>query len=106
MEFSNVTVKAEANLYFDGKVVSHQITLTDGTVKTLGVIFSGDYHFGTERAERMEITGGECSVLLDGAEGSTVYSKGSYFDVPANSGFTITVPSDVCQYVCHYIEAE
>ena len=55
MEFSNVTAKAKANVYFDGKVVSHGIVLEDGTTKTFGLIYPGSYHFGTEKAERMEI---------------------------------------------------
>lgn len=105
MEFSNVTAQAEANIYFDGKVVSHKITFPDDTTKTLGVIFAGDYHFGTERAERMQVIAGECSVTLDGSEESKVYAAGSYFDIEANSGFSIIVAEGVCQYVCSYIEA-
>ena len=38
MQFSNVTALAKANVYFDGKVVSHTILLPDGTKKTLGLI--------------------------------------------------------------------
>ena len=104
MEFKNVTAKAEANIYFDGKVVSHSITLQDGTTKTLGLIFPGDYHFGTGAAERMEVTAGTCSVTLDGSETATDYAVGEHFDVPANSGFTITVGVDLCQYVCSYLD--
>lgn len=103
MEFKNVTAKAEANIYFDGKVVSHAITLEDGTTKTLGLIFPGDYHFGTQTAERMQITAGTCSVTLDGSEITTGYEAGQHFDVPAQSGFTI-VADDICQYVCSYID--
>lgn len=105
MEFSNVTAKARANIYFEGKVVSHQIVLADGQTKTMGVIFAGDYHFGTERAERMEITEGSCKVKLDGSEEVQSYEGGTYFDVPANSGFSIEVATGVCQYVCSYIDA-
>ena len=36
--FANVTVTAKANVYFDGKVVSHSILLPDGEKKTLGLI--------------------------------------------------------------------
>ena len=93
MEFKNVTAKAKANVYFDGNVVSHGITLEDGTTKTFGVIFPGSYHFGTEAAERMEIIDGDCKVTLDGSKESIDYSAGQHFDVAANAGFTIEVPT-------------
>ena len=32
-EFSNVTAVAKANVYFDGKVVSHTILFADGSKK-------------------------------------------------------------------------
>ena len=105
MEFTNVTARAIANLYFDGKVVSHGVTLVDGTTKTFGVIFPGSYHFGTEKAERMEVTAGACSVVLDGSEESTSYGAEEHFDVAANAGFTIEVAEGICQYVCSYIES-
>ena len=65
-EFRGVTVVAKANVYFDGKVVSHTILLADGARKTVGVIFPGKFHFGTDKAERMEITAGTCAVKVDG----------------------------------------
>ena len=104
MKFENVTAEAKANIYFDGKVVSHKVTLADETTKTMGVIFAGDYHFDTEKAERMDITDGTCSVTPDGSEESTTYTAGQHFNVPANSGFTIKVDSGTCQYVCSYID--
>ena len=67
-EFANVTAVAKANIYFDGKVVSHSILLPDGSKKTLGLIYPGNYHFGTDKAERMEIIAGACTVKLDGGE--------------------------------------
>lgn len=106
MQFTNVTAEAKANIYFDGKVVSHGVTLEDGTAKTFGLIYPGSYHFGTEKAERMEITDGSCLVTLDGLDGSDGFSSGEHFDVPANSGFTIEVDGGICQYVCSYIESE
>ncbi|NWK54034.1 pyrimidine/purine nucleoside phosphorylase [Verrucomicrobiaceae bacterium N1E253] len=104
MQFSNVTAEAKANVYFDGKVVSHGITLEDGSTKTFGLIYPGVYHFATEAAERMEIIDGECIVVLDGSDDSSVYAAGQYFEVPANAGFTITVSEGIGQYICSYIE--
>lgn len=104
MEFSNVTAVAKANVYFDGKVISHTIRFDDSTKKTLGVIFEGIYHFGTDAAERMEITEGSCDVTLDGSETVTLYEVGQFFDVPAKSGFTISVREGLCQYICSFLE--
>jgi purine/pyrimidine-nucleoside phosphorylase len=66
MNFSPVTAVAKANVYFDGKVVSHTILFPDESKKTLGLIYPGSYHFGTAAAERMEITDGTCEVVIDG----------------------------------------
>src|ERR1043165_6434119 len=44
MQFSNVTAHAKANVYFDGKVVSHTILFADGTKKTLGLIYRSEEH--------------------------------------------------------------
>ena len=104
MEYQNVTAFAKANLYFDGRVVSHAIAFSDGTRKTLGLIYPGTYHFGTNAAERMEITDGICQVVLDGSAQSNAYAANQSFDIPAQSGFTITVNEGVCQYVCSYLE--
>ena len=49
-QFSNVTAIAKANVYFDGKVVSHTILLASGGKKTLGLIYAGKFHFGTDKA--------------------------------------------------------
>ena len=103
MEFSNVTASAKANVYFEGRVVSHGITLEDGSKKSFGLIYPGSYHFGTEAAECMEITDGLCSVTIDGSDEVTNYSAGESFHVEANSGFIIEVSEGICQYICSYL---
>lgn len=103
MTFENVTAAALANVYFDGKVVSHSLTRADGQKVTLGLIHAGDFHFGTEAAERMEITAGQCTVILDGSEEANSYQAGTFFEVPANSGFSIVVADGICQYVCTFL---
>jgi uncharacterized protein YaiE (UPF0345 family) len=103
MQISNVTAVAKANVYFDGRVVSHSILHADGSKQTLGLIYPGSYHFGTEAAERMEITDGACSVVLDGQTQSRSYKAGDTFDVPAKSGFRISVSEGICQYVCSFL---
>jgi len=103
MEFRGVTVQAKANVYFDGKVVSHTILLADGTRKSVGVIFPGQFHFGTAQAERMEITVGDCAVKLNGQSEWTRYAAGHSFEVPAKSGFDIEVKSGFMEYVCTFL---
>lgn len=103
MEFSNVTAVAKANVYFEGKVVSHTILFPDGAKKTLGLIYPGSYHFGTDAAERMEISDGQCTVLLDGGSDWASYAAGTAFEVPAKSGFEIRVEDGICQYVCSFL---
>ncbi len=103
-EFANVTAVTKANVYFDGKVVSHSILLPDGSKKTLGLIYPGSYHFGTDKAERMEIVAGACTVKLDGSETTTAYSAGQFFDVPAKSGFDIQVESGIAEYICSFLD--
>lgn len=104
MKFTNVTAEAKANVYFDGKVVSHGVTLEDGSTKTFGLIFPGKYHFDTNLAERMEITDGNCEVSLDGIDGCDRFAAGEHFDVDADSGFSIEVTEGICQYVCSFID--
>jgi uncharacterized protein YaiE (UPF0345 family) len=102
-QFAGVTVVTKANVYFDGKVVSHSVLFADGTKKTLGLIYAGSYHFGTDAAERMEMVAGACTVTLDGQTAANTYQAGEYFDVPAKSGFTIEVASGIAEYICSFI---
>ena len=102
-EFRGVTALTKANVYFEGKVVSHTILFPDGSKKTLGLIYPGQYHFGTDKAERMELTSGQCTIKLDGASASATYGAGQAFDVPAKSGFDIEVKSGICEYICSYL---
>src|SRR6185369_10079314 len=102
-QFANATVVTKANIYFDGKVVSHTVLLADGAKKTLGLIWPGSYHFGTGAPERMEIVAGACRVTLDGSTAAKDYAAGTAFDVPGNSGFTIEVKTGLCEYICSFL---
>lgn len=101
--YSNVSVDAVANIYFDGKVVSHSVTFEDGTRKTLGIIFPGTYKFDTVAPELMEITDGSCEVTVNNSGSTRFIPTEESFEVPANSGFTITVNAGICQYVCSFL---
>ncbi len=102
-QFAEVTVVTKANVYFDGRVVSHTVLMPDGAKKTLGLIYPGSYHFGTGAPERMEIVAGQCKVTLDGHSDSGDFATGTHFDVPGNSGFTIEVTSGICEYICSFL---
>jgi uncharacterized protein YaiE (UPF0345 family) len=102
-EFRDVTALTKANVYFDGKVISHTLLFPDGSKKTLGLIYPGQYHFGTDKAERMELTSGQCTIKVDGSSSSATYSAGQTFEVPAQSGLDIEVKSGLCEYICSYL---
>jgi uncharacterized protein YaiE (UPF0345 family) len=101
--FANVTVDAKANVYFDGRVVSHTVYFADNTKKTLGLIYPGKFHFGTAAPERMEIIAGSCEVVLDGTKEILAIEAGTAFDVAGNNGFTITVKDGICEYICSFL---
>jgi len=103
IEFANVTATCKANIYFEGKVVSHGVVTQDGEKKTFGVIFPGSYSFNTEAAENMAIIDGACRVKLKGATDWSIYKSGEAFDVPANSSFEIEVEKGSAQYICSFI---
>lgn len=97
----NVSVSKKANVYFDGKCVSHSLTLADGSRKSVGVIFPSTLRFNTGAPETMELVGGKCKVKLAGAADWTNYEAGQSFDVPGNSAFDIET-SEMVDYVCHF----
>jgi len=101
-QFAGVTVNCKANIYFDGKVVSHAITLADGSRKTLGLIYPGRYRFDTGAPEVMEIVAGTCRVSIAGAEPWQESAAGSFFEVPGDSFFEIEVADGIAEYVCSF----
>lgn len=100
-QFDNVSVKTKANIYFDGKCVSHTILLSNGTRKTIGVIFPSTLSFNTASPEVMEISLGECKVRLKGKDSWDTYKAGDKFTVPGNSSFDIETVQ-MLDYVCHF----
>jgi len=101
-EFTNVTVVKKANIYFDGQVTSRTILFADGSKKTLGIMQPGEYEFGTEAAEVMEILAGELEILLPGDDDWQQVGAGDTFEVPANSSFKLKIKS-VTDYCCSYL---
>jgi uncharacterized protein YaiE (UPF0345 family) len=50
----------------------------------------------------MDIVAGDCRVRLDGSSEWKPYGAGTFFRVPAKSGFDIAVSSGVAEYVCSF----
>ena len=101
--FENVTVNVEGNSYFDGAVTSRTVLFLDGSKKTLGFMLPGEYTFGTQEAELMEISSGELEVRLPNAEKWIPIKGGQSFDVEANASFDVKV-SSITDYCCSYLQ--
>ncbi|MGJ8651912.1 MAG: pyrimidine/purine nucleoside phosphorylase [Opitutaceae bacterium] len=101
--FENVSIIKKANVYFGGQVTSRTVVFADGSKKTLGFMQAGDYEFGTEAAELMEMLGGEMDVKLAGAEDWVTYKAGESFNVPGDSKFALKVKEGGADYCCTYL---
>jgi uncharacterized protein YaiE (UPF0345 family) len=97
----NAVISTRANVYFDGKCVSHSIELADGTKKSVGVVLPSTLRFSTGAPEVMELIDGDCRVRLAGSEEWTRYVGGQSFSVAGNSAFDIEVVQTL-HYVCHF----
>ena len=100
-QFENVTIVKNVNSYFDGHVTSRTIIFSDGTKKSLGVMLPGDYEFGTDTKEIMEIMSGDLDVLLPDSSDWKAIKGGQSFDVPASSTFQVKVKT-ITDYCCSY----
>jgi uncharacterized protein YaiE (UPF0345 family) len=100
-KIDGVAVTTRANVYFDGKCVSHGITLADGTKKSVGVILPASLTFNTGAPEIMECVGGECEYKLAGSSEWIKSAAGQKFSVPGNSSFEIRV-AEAYHYICHF----
>jgi len=100
-QFDKVSVVKKANVYFDGKCVSHTVMLADGTKKTVGVILPSSLTFTTGAPEVMEGVGGTCRVRLRGENEWKAWGEGESFAVPGDSSFEIAC-DEPYHYVCHF----
>jgi purine/pyrimidine-nucleoside phosphorylase len=100
----SVTVTTKANVYFDGKCVSHGITFADGTKKSVGVILPATLTFNTGAPEIMECVAGSCDYMLDGTDAWVTSTEGQQFSVPGNAKFQIRVSEgfEAYHYICHF----
>jgi hypothetical protein len=100
----SVSVTTKANVYFDGKCVSHGFTQADGTKKSVGVILPATLTFNPGAPEIMECVGGSCEYKLDGSDTWVRSNEGEKFSVPGNAKFQIRVTDgfDAYHYICHF----
>jgi uncharacterized protein YaiE (UPF0345 family) len=89
------------NTYFEGKVQSVAFE-RNGRKATAGVIDAGEFHFGTDAAERMTVVSGELEIKKDGTTTWRVYPAGTFFEVPAKSGFDVRA-AEPAAYLCEFL---
>ena len=100
-QLDGVSVTTKASDYFDGKCVSHALTLTDGTKKSVGVVLPAELTFSTAAAEIMECVAGACEYRIAGTDKWLRSAAGDSFQIAANSRFDIRV-TEPYHYICHY----
>ena len=99
----NAIIVKPANIYYDGKVTSRTVNLSDGSTQSLGIMLPGEYTFGTNEAEIMEMLSGELDIRLPGEDWKTLNTPET-FSVPANSSFDLKIKT-VTDYCCSYIKS-
>ena len=100
MHFTQVSVAKKANVFFDGKCVSHTVTLEDGTRKSVGVILPSTLRFDLTTREVMEVVDGTAYVSENGAPEET-YTAGQSWTVDAGGYFIVRTEAPL-HYVCHF----
>lgn len=100
MQFDQVSVGKKANVFFDGKCVSHTVILSDGARKSVGVILPSTLKFELSTPEIMEVVEGTAYVSINGAP-ENVFTAGQRWAVSAGSYFVIRVEAPL-HYVCHF----
>jgi len=102
-QFNQVSVITKANVYFDGKCVSHTLLFADGSKKSVGVIMPGTpLTFNTGVAEQMEIVDGRCRANIANTQWQT-FEVGEHFNVATNTRFEIEALDQVpVHYICHF----
>ena len=100
-QITGASIAPQANVYFDGKCVSHTLTFADGSRKSVGVVLPSQLTFKTGAPEIMECVAGGCEYKLAGSDEWRKSGPGEKFTVPANSSFDIRV-GEAYHYICHF----
>ena len=101
--FKNVDVDKKANIYFEGKVISRNIFLDNGSKKTLGVMLKGKYEFSTVSRELMEIVSGKLNLKREEDDDWLLITEGMEFSVPRDSSFKLEI-LELVNYTCSYFD--
>ena len=100
-QLDGVSVTTQASVYFDGKCISHGITLADGSKKSVGVVLPASLTFNTGAPEIMECVAGSCDYKLAGSDVWHSSRPGERFSIAGNSSFEIRV-TEPYHYICHF----
>ena len=100
-KIDGISVTTKANVYFDGKCVSHGVTYPDGTKKSVGVVLPSTLTFNTGAPEIMECVAGACEYKLQGSDAWLRSGPGEKFSIPGNASFDIRV-TEAYHYICHF----
>jgi len=96
-----VSIATKANVFADGRCVSHTLHFADGSRKTVGVILPATLTFNTSAPEIMEGVAGTCEYRLNDSAEWQKAGAGERFSVPANSKFEIRTDEGY-HYICHF----
>ena len=100
-QLQGASIATQANVYFEGKCISHTVTLANGEKKSVGVVLPSHLTFNTTAAEIMECVAGACDYKLAGTDTWQHAAAGDKFSVSANSSFEIKV-GEAYHYICHF----
>jgi len=100
-QLQGASIATQANVFFEGKCVSHTVILANGEKKSVGVVLPSHLTFNTAAAEIMECVAGACEYKLAGTEAWQHAAAGDQFSVGANSSFEIKV-NQAYHYICHF----
>lgn len=89
------------NSYFEGQVQSVGFE-RNGRRATVGVVAPGEFHFGTDAAERMTVISGELWARLPGEAAFRPFPAGSAFEIPPKSGFDVKATAPAA-YLCEFL---
>ena len=103
-KFKNVTIEKKANVYLEGKIISHTIIFNSGEKKTLGIMMPGEYEFNTCEKEIIEVLDGRMMVLLPKETEWKLFHKGEVFEISGNSNYKLAI-GEVTEYCCSLIES-
>ncbi len=101
-QIDNAKVQTKANVFFDGRCVSHTVTAADGSRKSVGVILPGPtLTFNVGAPEKMQTVDGSARVKIVKGEWQ-IMSAGDSFEVAENGSCEIEVDQGPYHYICHF----